>query len=139
MALPFILFFFYIACIFLPLYFSYLPSTFAFVNITTNCALNAGVLSLVVGVGETLNFNIGALLKANNSFLKVGNYRISNFRVPSFLNSSFFEVSGSPLKTSKSGISSFKTPSFPNSSLLEVSRSLFKVTLFYIKYLLRLL
>ena len=60
----------------LPLCLFCLPSTLASVKITTNFVLNTGVLGLVVGVGEALNFNIGALLKASNSFLEAGNYRV---------------------------------------------------------------
>ena len=55
------------------LYLPCLPSALASVKITTNFALNASVLGLVVGVGEALNFNIRALLKASNSLLKANN------------------------------------------------------------------
>ena len=64
-----------IAYAFLPLCLFCLPSALASINITTNFALDAGVLGLVVGVGEALNLNIGALLEANNSFLKASDYR----------------------------------------------------------------
>ena len=139
MALPLVLSSSCIACAFFPLCLPCLPSALAFVNITTNCALDAGVLSLVVGVGEALNFNIGALFEAGDSLLKASNYRIGNSKVPSFLSSSFLEVSGSPLKAGESGIGSFGTPSFPSSSLLKVGGSFFKVTFPYIRCLLRLL
>ena len=78
MALPFILSSSCIACAFLPLYLFCLPSALAFVKITINFALDAGVLSLVVGVGEALNLNIGALLKASNSLLEASDCRVGS-------------------------------------------------------------
>ena len=61
-----------------PLYLPCLPSALAFVKTTTNFALDAGVFSLVIGVGEALNLNIGALLKASNSLLKASDCRVSS-------------------------------------------------------------
>ena len=118
---------------------SCLPSAFVFVNITINCALDAGVLGLVIRVSEVFNFNIGVFFKASNSFFEASDCKISSFGVSSFLSSSFFEVGGSPLKTSESGIGSFRTPSFLSSSLFKVSGFFFKVALPYIRCLLRLL
>ena len=57
---------------------SCLPSAFVFVNITINCALDAGVLGLVVGVGEALDFNVGALFEAGDSLLKDGDCRVGS-------------------------------------------------------------
>ena len=78
MALPFVLSSSCIACAFLPLCLPCLLSALASVNITTNCALNAGVLGLVVGVGEALNLDVGVLLKAGDSLLKAGNCRVGS-------------------------------------------------------------
>ena len=78
MALPLILSSSCIACAFLPLCLLCLPSALASVNITTNFALDAGVLGLVVGVGEALNLDIGALLEAGESLLKAGNCRVGS-------------------------------------------------------------
>ena len=52
MALPLVLSSSCIACAFLPLCFSCLPFALASVKTTTNFALDAGVLGLVVGVGD---------------------------------------------------------------------------------------
>ena len=139
MALPLVLSSSCIACAFLPLCLPCLPSALASVNITTNCALDAGVLGLVVGVGEALDFDVGALLKAGDSLLEAGDCRIGSSGVPSFHGSSFLEVGGSPLEAGESGIGSPGTPSFPSSSLLEVGGSLLVVALPYIRCLLRLL
>ena len=46
------------------------------VKTTINFTFNASVLSLVIRVSKALNFNIGALLKVGNSFLKASNYRV---------------------------------------------------------------
>ena len=62
----------------LPLCLPCLPSALASVKTTTNFALDAGVLGLVIRVGEALNFNIRALLKASNSLLKASNCRVSS-------------------------------------------------------------
>ena len=62
----------------LPLCLLCLLSALASVKTTTNFALNAGVLSLIIRVGEALNFNIGAFLKANNSLLEAGDCRVSS-------------------------------------------------------------
>ena len=59
-----------------PLYLPCLPSALAFVKTTTNFALDAGVLGPIVGVGEVLNLNIGALFKAVDSLLKASNYKV---------------------------------------------------------------
>ena len=76
MALPLILSSSCIACAFLPLCLPCLPSALASVKATTNFALDAGVLGLVVGVGEALDLNIGALLKSGDSLLEAGNCRV---------------------------------------------------------------
>ena len=66
MALPLVLSSSCIACAFLPLCLPCLPSALASVKTTTNFALDAGVLGLVVGVGEALDLDIGALLEAGD-------------------------------------------------------------------------
>ena len=60
------------------LYLSYLPSALASIKTITNFALDAGVLGLVIGVGEALNLNIGALLEAGDSLLKAGDCRVGS-------------------------------------------------------------
>ena len=91
MALPLVLSFSCIACAFLPLCLPCLPSALASVNIIINFTLNAGVLGLIVEVGEALDFNIRALLKASDSLFKASDSlfkasdcRISSFGAPSF-------------------------------------------------------
>ena len=78
MALPLILSSSCIACAFLFLYLPCLPSALASVKTTTNFALDAGVLGLVVGVGEALNLDVGALLKASDSLLEAGDCRVGS-------------------------------------------------------------
>ena len=114
--------------------FPYLPSALAFIKITTNFALNAGVLSLIISVGEALNLNVRAILDASVLGLIIGVSKALNFNVGALL-----KASDSPLKASESGISSLRALSFPSSSLLKVGGSLLKITLSYIRYLLRLL
>ena len=82
MALPLILSFFCIAYNSLPLCLSCLPFALTSVKITTNLALDASVLSLVikVGVNEALNFNIGALFKANSFLFKTSNCRVNSLK-----------------------------------------------------------
>ena len=53
-----------------------LPSALASVKTTTNFALDASVLGLIVGVGEALDLNIGALLEAGDSLLEASDYRV---------------------------------------------------------------
>jgi hypothetical protein len=54
-----------------------LPFALASVKTTTNFALDAGVLGLVIRVGEALNLNIKALLKAGDSLFEASDYRVS--------------------------------------------------------------
>ena len=58
------------------LYLLCLPSALASVKTTTNFALDAGVLGLVIGVGEAFNLDVGALFEAGNSLLKASNCRV---------------------------------------------------------------
>ena len=60
------------------LYLSCLPSALASVKTTTNFALDAGVLGLVVGVGEALDFDVGALFEAGDSLLEAGDCRVGS-------------------------------------------------------------
>ena len=62
----------------LPLYLLCLLSALAFVKTTTNFAFDASVLNLIIKVGEALNLNIRTLLKANNSLLEAGDYRVGS-------------------------------------------------------------
>ena len=62
----------------LPLYLLCLPSALTSVKTTTNFALDANVLNLVIRVGEALNLNIGALLEASDSLLEAGDCRVSS-------------------------------------------------------------
>ena len=59
-----------------------LPSALASVKIITNFALDAGVLGLIIGVSEALDFNIRALLKASNSLLEASNCRVGSGASP---------------------------------------------------------
>ena len=43
---------------------------------TTNFALDAGVLGLIIRVGEVLDFNIRALFEAINSLLKASDCKV---------------------------------------------------------------
>ena len=76
MALPLVLSSSCITYAFLPLCLPCLPSALASVKTTTNFALDAGVLGLVVGVGEVLNLDVGALLEAVDSLLKAGDCKV---------------------------------------------------------------
>ena len=58
------------------LYFFCLLSALTSIKITTNFTLDAGVLSLIIRVGEALDFNIRAFLEASNSLLKAGDCRV---------------------------------------------------------------
>ena len=78
MALPLVLSSSCIACAFLPLCLPCLPSALASVKTTTNFTLDAGVLGLVIGVGEALNLDVGALLKAGDSLLEAGDCRVNS-------------------------------------------------------------
>ena len=78
MALPLVLSSSCIACAFLPLCLPCLPSALAFVKTTTNFALDGGVFGLVVGVGEALDLDVGALLEAGDSLLEAGDCRVGS-------------------------------------------------------------
>ena len=70
---------FFLCSLRLPSLMPLLSSLFlASVKTTTNFALDAGVLGLVVGVGEALDLDVGALLKAGDSLLEAGNCRVGS-------------------------------------------------------------
>ena len=59
---------------------SVLASALTFVEITTNLAVDAGILNLVVGVGvgKALDLDVGALLEAGDSLLEAGDCRVGS-------------------------------------------------------------
>ena len=78
--MPLVLSFSCIACVFFSLYLPYFPFAFAFIKIITNFVFDAGVLGFVVGVGKAPNLDVRAFLKAGNSLLKAGDYRVGSLK-----------------------------------------------------------